>query len=154
MIPSTFIILDKLPLNANGKIDRKLLSSPNLSSLQLSSLSESNTSNNELEEHVQEVRCQILRFIGRQIPTAANFFSIRGHSLLFIQLYHHYQSVFDFDNDALLLTLFLQHSQLLQTMILNHSVIDLEKYLLISPSFCRLSQKQREKIERFLLFRF
>ena len=37
MIPSIFIILDKLPLNANGKIDRKLLPAPNLSLLSLSS---------------------------------------------------------------------------------------------------------------------
>ncbi|CAF3917459.1 unnamed protein product [Rotaria sordida] len=33
MIPSLFIILDKLPLNANGKIDRKLLPAPQFSSL-------------------------------------------------------------------------------------------------------------------------
>ena len=32
MIPSIFMILEKLPLNANGKIDRKRLPSPNFSS--------------------------------------------------------------------------------------------------------------------------
>ena len=31
MIPSIFMVLEKLPLNANGKIDRKLLPSPNIS---------------------------------------------------------------------------------------------------------------------------
>ena len=33
MVPSFFIILDKLPLNANGKIDRKCLPSPQFSSV-------------------------------------------------------------------------------------------------------------------------
>ena len=41
MIPSIFIILDKLPLNANGKVDRKLLPSPDFSSSTLSSTVES-----------------------------------------------------------------------------------------------------------------
>ena len=33
MIPSIFIILEKLPLNVNGKVDRKLLPSPDFSQL-------------------------------------------------------------------------------------------------------------------------
>ncbi|CAF4277757.1 unnamed protein product, partial [Adineta steineri] len=35
MIPSIFIILDKLPLNSNGKVDRKQLPSPHFSSTHL-----------------------------------------------------------------------------------------------------------------------
>ncbi|CAF4205657.1 unnamed protein product, partial [Adineta steineri] len=51
---------------------------------------------------------------------------VGGHSLLFIQLYHHYQSVFNFDNHTLSIAPFLQqptilqHSQLLQTVILDN----------------------------------
>ena len=125
MIPSIFIILDKLPLNANGKVDRKLLPPPNLSSLTLSSPSESNTSNNQLEEQVHNIWCQVLRCNGRQIPTTVNFFSIGGHSLLFIELYGRYQSLFGFDSRLLSIALFLQqptiiqHSQLLQTVSIN-----------------------------------
>ncbi|CAF4156529.1 unnamed protein product, partial [Adineta steineri] len=49
-----------------------------------------------------------------------------GHSLLFIELYHHYQSVFNFDAHSLSIAPFLQqptifqHSQLLQTVIINN----------------------------------
>ena len=35
MIPSIFIILDKLPLNTNGKVDRKQLPPPHFSSTHL-----------------------------------------------------------------------------------------------------------------------
>ena len=127
MVPSIFIILDKLPLNANGKVDRARLPLPNLSSLTLSSLNESNTSKNQLEEQVHNIWCQVLRCDGRQIPTTANFFSIGGHSLLFIELYGRYQSLLGFDSRLLSIALFLQqptivqHSQLLQTVSLNQT---------------------------------
>jgi hypothetical protein len=126
MIPSMFIVLDKLPLNANGKIDRKHLPTPNLSSLTFSSLSESNVPQNELEERVHDIWCQVLRCIGRQISLTANFFSVGGYSLLFIELYHRYQSLFGFDTHGLSIAPFLQqptivqHSQLLQTVIMNN----------------------------------
>jgi hypothetical protein len=125
MIPSIFIVLEQLPLNANGKIDRKLLPSPNLSSLTFSLPSESDVPHNQLEERVHDVWCQVLRCVGQQISTSANFFSVGGHSLLFIELYHRYQSLFDFDTRELSIAPLLQqptvvqHAQLLQTVIMN-----------------------------------
>jgi hypothetical protein len=126
MIPSIFIVLDKLSLNANGKIDRKSLPSPNLSSLNFSSSSECNFPQNELEGRVHDIWCQVLRCIEKQISTTANFFSIGGHSLLFIELYHRYQSLFGFDTHGLSIALFLQqptiiqHSQLLRSVTMNN----------------------------------
>ncbi|CAF1066401.1 unnamed protein product [Adineta steineri] len=53
MIPSIFIIRDKLPLNANGKIDRKLFPSPDFSF----SVSDygSNTPSTSLEQQLQQI---------------------------------------------------------------------------------------------------
>jgi acetyltransferase-like isoleucine patch superfamily enzyme len=54
MVPSIFVVLEKLPLNANGKIDRKLLPTP-----QLSTLSDSDHTDamplTKLEEHLQRI---------------------------------------------------------------------------------------------------
>jgi hypothetical protein len=127
MIPSIFIVLEKLPLNVNGKIDRKLLPEPDLSSLTLSSPTDSNTPHNQLQQHVHDVWCQVLQCNEKQISINVNFFSIGGHSLLFIELYHRYQSIFGFDSGELSIAPFLQqptilqHSQLLQTVTINHT---------------------------------
>ncbi|CAF4091189.1 unnamed protein product, partial [Adineta steineri] len=126
MIPSKFIILDRFPLNSNGKVDRKALPSPNLLSMTLSTINESNTFNNQVEEQVHQIWCDILHCIGREIPKNANFFSMGGHSLLFIELYHRYQSIFSFDNHILSIALFLQqptiiqHAQLLLRITVNN----------------------------------
>ncbi|CAF4063714.1 unnamed protein product, partial [Adineta steineri] len=125
MIPSIFIILEKLPLNQNGKVDRKQLLSPGFS---LSTSLSSNTSDtllNQFEEHIHTIWCQVLHCNESHISTTTSFFSVGGHSLLFIELYHHYQSVFNFDTHTLSIVPFLQqptisqHSQLLQTVIMN-----------------------------------
>ena len=50
MVPSQFILLEQLPLNSNGKVDRKLLPTPDLSTFFLISTNESNTEFNQLEE--------------------------------------------------------------------------------------------------------
>jgi hypothetical protein len=125
MIPSIFMVLEKLPLNPNGKIDRKRLPSPDLSSFTLSPSSGTDTPHNQFEERVHDVWCQVLRCDGQQISTTTSFFSIGGHSLLFIELYHRYQAIFDFDTRELSIGLFLQqptiiqHAQLLQTTLVN-----------------------------------
>ena len=127
MIPSIFIILDKLPLNPNGKVDRKQLPSPNFSSLTLLSSDISDTPLNQFEGHILAIWCQVLHCNENRIARTTSFFSVGGHSLLFIQLYHRYQSVFNFDAHILSITPFLQqptifqHSQLLQTVLMNNS---------------------------------
>ncbi|CAF1513589.1 unnamed protein product, partial [Adineta steineri] len=126
MIPSIFIILDKLPLNPNGKVDRKLLPSPELSVSTLLSSDNSDTPLNKFEERIHTIWCQVLLCNENHISRTTSFFSVGGHSLLFIQLYHHYQSVFNFDSHILSIAPFLQqpticqHSQLLQTVVMNN----------------------------------
>ncbi|CAF1397954.1 unnamed protein product, partial [Adineta steineri] len=126
MIPSIFIILDKLPLNQNGKVDRKQLPSPDFSLSTLLSPDKSDTPLNQFEERIHSIWCQVLHCNKNHISRTTSFFSIGGHSLLFIELYHHYQSVFNFDAHTLSIAPFLQqptifqHSQLLQTVIVNN----------------------------------
>ncbi len=125
MIPSKFIMLEKLPLNVNGKIDRKRLPSPDSSSLTLPLLNESHSPCNQLEQRVHDVWCQVLRRDGQRISTTTSFFSIGGHSLLFIELYHRYQPLFHFDARQLPIAPFLQqptivqHARLLQQITTN-----------------------------------
>jgi hypothetical protein len=125
MIPSKFIVLEKLPLNVNGKIDRKRLPSLDSSSLTLPLSNESDSACNQLEERVHDVWCQVLRCNRQRISTTRSFFSIGGHSLLFIELYHRYQPLFDFDTRELSIAPFLQqptivqHARLLQQITTN-----------------------------------
>ncbi|CAF1577605.1 unnamed protein product, partial [Adineta steineri] len=126
MIPSFFIILDKLPLNQNGKIDRNQLPAPDVFLSTLSSSDKSDTPFNQLEERIHTIWCQVLHFNENHIAGTTSFFSVGGHSLLFIQLYHHYQTVFNFDAQTLSIAPFLQqptifqHSQLLQTVLISN----------------------------------
>ncbi|CAF1247958.1 unnamed protein product [Adineta steineri] len=125
MIPSYFIILEKLPLNPNGKIDRKQLPSPNFSLLTFSSSDKSDTTFNQFEDRIHTIWCQVLHCNENHISGTASFFSAGGHSLRFIELYYRYQSLFNFDTQSLSIGLFLlqptirQHAQLLQTIPFN-----------------------------------
>ncbi|CAF4115973.1 unnamed protein product [Adineta steineri] len=58
MIPSIFIILEKLPLNPNGKIDRKLLPPPEFSSS--TGDRDDNLPHNTLEQQLQDIFSQAL----------------------------------------------------------------------------------------------
>ncbi|CAF1508774.1 unnamed protein product, partial [Adineta steineri] len=91
MIPSIFIILEKLPLNQNGKVDRKQLPSPDFSLSTLLLSDKSDTPLNQFEERIHTIWCQVLHCDENHISRTTTFFSVGGHSLLFIELYHHYQ---------------------------------------------------------------
>ncbi|MCK4259319.1 MAG: amino acid adenylation domain-containing protein [Halanaerobiales bacterium] len=79
MIPSYFVYLEKLPLNSNGKIDRKALIKPE------SIVSKEYIApRNELEEKLRDFFAEILGFT--QISIDDSFFELGGHSLRALQL--------------------------------------------------------------------
>ncbi|CAF1588962.1 unnamed protein product, partial [Adineta steineri] len=107
MIPSIFIILDKLPLNPNGKIDRKLLPLPHFSSIHLTNSIELLLPTNDIEISIHHIWCEILK--QSQISTDTNMFTIGGHSLLIMQLFHRYKIEFHLETNALSISNLFQH---------------------------------------------
>ncbi|CAF4068351.1 unnamed protein product, partial [Adineta steineri] len=129
MIPSLFVILDKLPLNANGKIDRKLLPSPHSSSIQLTNSIELLLPTNDIEVSIHHIWCEI--FKQNQISTDTNIFTLGGHSLVIMQLFHQYKIQFHLETNTLSITDLFQHPTIIhhaqlisQTMNVNESIND------------------------------
>ncbi|NOQ28404.1 MAG: amino acid adenylation domain-containing protein [Bacteroidales bacterium] len=81
MIPSYFEVLDKIPLNSNGKVNRKTLPSPEVKAGE-----DYVAPSNETEEKLVEIWSEVLNIKKEEISTTANFFDIGGHSLKIISL--------------------------------------------------------------------
>lgn len=81
MVPSTFVLLEEMPLLRNGKIDRKGLPKPDHD---LSAQAQGETPRGEFEEIVHEVWTEVfqLESIGRKV----HFLDLGGHSLTGIRL--------------------------------------------------------------------
>ncbi|CAF1531376.1 unnamed protein product, partial [Adineta steineri] len=107
MIPSFFIILDKLPLNQNGKIDRKLLPPPNFSSMHLTNRDKLLLPMNEIEIIIHHIWCNL--FKQNQISTNTNIFILGGHSVVMMQLFHRYKIQFHLETDTLAIGDLFQH---------------------------------------------
>ncbi len=128
MIPSIFIMLDKLPLNANGKVDRKLLPSPNFSQLSsghLRSDIEYRSPTNEIEIKIHDIWCDL--FQQNQISIDTNIFTIGGHSLLIMQLFHRYKTEFHVETNTLSIADLFQHPTIIDHAQLIHQNINNNK---------------------------
>ena len=79
LIPGYFIHLEEMPLNINGKIDRKSLPIPE-------SITESfyEAPEGEVEQALEKLWCEVLH--RKQVSRNTSFFEIGGHSLKAIQL--------------------------------------------------------------------
>ncbi|CAF1215394.1 unnamed protein product, partial [Adineta steineri] len=109
MVPSIFVFLEQLPLNANGKLDRQRLPIPDIAVLSTDAIDGQYLEpKNELETLVHSVWCNILGCT--RISTRTNFFSIGGHSLLAIRIYQHYRTLFDFDSETINTRSFFEHN--------------------------------------------
>jgi amino acid adenylation domain-containing protein len=91
MVPAAFVVVDKLPLTANGKIDRKGLPSPEYHSGD----SVSAVVGNPIEEILAGIWAEVLGLanIGRN----DNFFEAGGHSLLATQVISRIRTAFRVD---------------------------------------------------------
>jgi aryl carrier-like protein len=104
------MLLEKLPLNANGKINRKNLPSPSLSYLSSTRLSnhvKQLVPTNEIEISIHHIWCEI--FQQNQISIDTNLFTIGGHSLLLMQLFHRYKTQFHLQTNTLCIADLFQH---------------------------------------------
>ena len=87
MIPAAFVILKALPLNSNGKVDRKNLPKPEPTSSESEAILA--PPRTWLEEQLVEIWCAVLH--REQISIHDDFFELGGHSLLATSLISHIQ---------------------------------------------------------------
>jgi non-ribosomal peptide synthetase component F len=81
MVPLHWLILEQLPRNANGKLDRKALPSLDIGQLQSQGYV---PPRNELEQTLADIWAQVLKV--EQVGVRDNFFELGGHSLLATQI--------------------------------------------------------------------
>ena len=130
MIPSIFIILNKLPLNANGKVDRKLLPLPTLSvhsPMPPRNDIELLSSTNDIEITIHHIWCDI--FQQSQISHNANIFTIGGHSLLLMQLYQLYKSTFHLERNRFSIVDLFQHPTIIDHARFIYQAIDMKEQI-------------------------
>ena len=89
MVPSLIIQLEKLPLNSNGKVDRKALPAPDFSALQ----QEYEAPETETERQLAQIWQDLLQV--EQVGRRDNFFELGGHSLLATRLVSQVRSALD-----------------------------------------------------------
>jgi len=80
MVPGVFVVMESLPLTANGKLDKKQLPMP--TEAQCSTGGEAPVG--ELEVLLAALWCQILKI--DRVSRTDNFFALGGHSLLIIKM--------------------------------------------------------------------
>jgi len=92
MVPSAFVLLDALPLTANGKIDRKALPVPELGD---TGPEVDDCPRTPVEEIVAGIWVDVLRV--PNVGTRTNFFELGGHSLLATRVVSRLRDAFGVD---------------------------------------------------------
>lgn len=90
MLPSAFGIIKKLPLTANGKVDRQAL--PDIQSLNLELAANYISPQTEMEKAIAQLWQQVLQI--EKVGIHDNFFELGGHSLLLVQVHAKLQEMF------------------------------------------------------------
>ncbi len=100
MVPSTFVTVEKIPLTANGKVNRKALPEPKKQGIVQSGLRIAPT--NKMERALADIWQTALGI--EKVGVNENFFDLGGHSLLLAQVQNQVQS--SLDKEVAFMTLF------------------------------------------------
>jgi amino acid adenylation domain-containing protein len=90
MVPSAFVVLEHMPLTANGKVDKNALPIPNIT----------NAGDDYIEplpgteQQLAQIWSELLNINLEQVSANANFFGVGGHSLLSVRLVGEVRSQF------------------------------------------------------------
>ena len=90
LVPASFVFLDALPLNANGKVDRNALPAPNISAPVLKYLSVQTSTS--IEQVLRQIWIDVLKT--DDVGVDDDFFALGGHSLLATQILSRVQKSF------------------------------------------------------------
>jgi acyl carrier protein len=90
MVPSAFVFLDSLPVNPNGKIDRRALPAPDRSRPELETTFVAPQT--VAEEILAEIWSDVLGI--EKVGVHDNFFDIGGHSLLMVKVHTKLRTAF------------------------------------------------------------
>ena len=110
MIPSYFELIESLPLNSNGKLDRKALPSPTLTSR--ASSQPYVPARNPVEQTLVDIWQSVLQL--ERVGVHDNFFEIGGHSLVAIQIFTRLKTELQVD---LPLYLLFEHSTIAELVL-------------------------------------
>jgi amino acid adenylation domain-containing protein len=91
MVPSSFVMMDAMPLSPNGKVDRKALPAPEQAGVEAAA--DYVAPATPLEEELAAMWSDILGV--ERVGARHNFFELGGHSLLATQLISHVRERFD-----------------------------------------------------------
>ncbi|HEX7238852.1 MAG TPA: phosphopantetheine-binding protein, partial [Longimicrobiaceae bacterium] len=80
MVPRAYVVLDRLPVTSNGKVDRRALPAP-----ERTSEGEHVEPRTVVEEVLAEIFAEVLRL--ERVGATDNFFELGGHSLLVTQVF-------------------------------------------------------------------
>jgi amino acid adenylation domain-containing protein len=100
MVPAAFVVLEAMPLNANGKVDRRSLPAPDRSRPTLATALV--LAQTETEQQIAQVWQDLLQL--DEVGIRDNFFELGGNSLLLIQAHQKLADIFG--GDLSVVTLF------------------------------------------------
>lgn len=126
MVPSAFVMLDALPLNPNGKIDRRNLPRPEHQSQRLAA--DFVPPRTHVEQLLAQIWCEVLSI--PEVSIDANFFELGGHSLLATQVTSGIQAVF---NVALSLWTFFESATIRELAPHVEAALSAEQGLFVPP---------------------